>query len=411
MENSKLELSKLDNSNLVFYKSDRDFFREGYFHLSILREETPVLIDPNLVQFWIHQLNVEILTIQDIEPPNKTELERIFTNGNLLPLSEIGDYNLYFATSGSTGEPKLICKSDREIGSEVEFLIPFLQKKYNRSFFNSEFLVTIPIFHVYGFIWGFALPLELRSKILDSESLSSMRRILKEFSPEVWITVPSILSSLMELESLTNVNQGSNPNSEYQPLIVSSGSAMSDETLTKLIENNFKNIIEIYGSTETGGIGFREPSESKWIEKFACHKIQSIDDCLVIQSKFIHPTIALDDSGHFHTQDIIELDGDKFLYKGRKDRIVKIHAKRIHLDIVEKEIQSMEGVLDVIVVPTESNGDLEISALIHKNNSIEDLDWSHIPKYFLPTRIKYLDELPYLPNGKKDYEKTKRFFD
>jgi acyl-coenzyme A synthetase/AMP-(fatty) acid ligase len=381
----------------VLYSASKEFIRNGGLVQSLLNQESPILVDPT---------SPILLSPTDFSQGNVNYSD---TPSHKLPKA----YDLSFATSGSSGIPKIIAKTQREINSEIAFLLlhlnQFYYSKIKKKPSDTLFLVSIPLCYIYGFLWGYVLPQKLGARAIDASSLSEIGKKLNGFPVDIWITVPSQLEAILKFFD-PKIHQ------TKPSLIVSSGSRLNTVTARKIQELFSCEIWEIYGSTETGGIGLRLPTESETIEIFPVIKPKLIDRTLAIASPFIHPEL-LDENGFFTTEDLGELNENRFLYLGRKDRMIKVHEKRIHLDLVEKELKSTGLFEDAMAIGYNDQDGTKIGALLVLKKSItlpfslpDANSWRMIPKFLVPNEWIIVEKLPSLRNGKKDYESAREKF-
>jgi len=393
--NSKFEPHS-NSDKFAFYSADLKFFRENYFQQSIIKSETPILVDPTALAYWQNKFQIEL---KDLSKLNLNKEDKKY---NPRKLSEIGRFQCGFATSGSTGDAKIIIKSEKEILAELDVLISFVKKFKIHSVLNS-----IPLCHIYGFLWSYALPMELDVNVIDTSSLSQLRKELLHSSANLLVSVPSILQSLYSVSS------------EIKPknleVIVSSGSRIQTELAFSLEQNWNTRLIEIYGSTETGGMGFRTPSFQDGIQFFPSVETKLVDQELHTRSPFIAKELLSED-GFFATKDTGEMKDGFFYYQGRKDRIIKVNGKRVHLDALEQEISSLLQEGEILISDFKSiEGEFKIGLLISDPNKTKELKsiqakLSSLPAHFQPSKICLVHEMPKLPNGKKDYQKAKNEF-
>lgn len=108
----------------------------------------------------------------------------------------------------------------------------------------------------------------------------------------------------------------------------------------------------------------------------------------------------------YNTGDIVKIiDENEYQYIGRKDQQIKLNGQRIELGEIEKLLDSNPNVTKSIVMFYNNN----ISAYIKGNSSEKaDIDnlrndlMNYLPSSMLPSNWIFVDEFPYLPNGKID---------
>jgi acyl-coenzyme A synthetase/AMP-(fatty) acid ligase len=184
--------------------------------------------------------------------------------------------------------------------------------------------------------------------------------------------------------------------------------------------------VEIYGSTETGGIAWRQRAVDN------CDKWQPFDDitissqidtqCLMLTSPYFEC------KGWYITDDKITIDTHgRFELLGRVDRIIKIEEKRVSLDHVQHCLKALDFIEDAFCLTQSNKRGLQIVAAIVltdeaknellnsrnlilnrkiKSHLIKDLEAISIPKKF-----RYLPSLPYNSSGKLNKLAMERFFE
>lgn len=144
-----------------------------------------------------------------------------------------------FQTSGSTGDPK-------SIFHRTDTLIAEAQEWSTHVKGASRLVTTVPAHHIYGFIWTALLPNLLDVPVLDLR-VATPGKVARSVAPgDLLVSVPSQWEALFSVPEL-NLN-GLYGVSAAGP--VSSG-------LWQKIEQSPVDFIEIYGSSETAGIGCR----------------------------------------------------------------------------------------------------------------------------------------------------------
>ncbi|MGS0744072.1 ApeI family dehydratase, partial [Glaciimonas sp. GG7] len=182
--------------------------------------------------------------------------------------------------------------------------------------------------------------------------------------------------------------------------------------------------IEVYGSSETGGIGWRERvfsagtvDESWTVMPTITWRIASVtgnDGVLEICSPHLP-------DGDWHTlaDQAQAIDATHFLLKGRFDRIVKVEEKRISLDAIETQLKASVLVIDARVVLLDDSANQrrqQIAACIvlsdagrlvlaeqgklRLNRQLRDGIAHAIEPIAQPRSWRYLDALPVNTQGK-----------
>lgn len=225
-------------------------------------------------------------------------------------------------TSGSSGKAKAINKSLQQFQREIEVL----EHYWGQNLGNSQVLGTVSHQHIYGLLFRVLWPLSA-GRCFHSEMFLSPEPLLiraKDLSA-YWVSSPAQLKRLDELT----------PWKELAKLttIFSSGGALSVETAEKIVQQCEHKVLEIYGSSETGGIAWRQSTNDELWQVFNGISI-SVDDkgFSHLSSPYLEQeTVVLDDK-------IKIIDDGQFVLLGRVDRIVKVEEKRLSLDSLENRL-------------------------------------------------------------------------
>ncbi|WP_163834972.1 AMP-binding protein [Spartinivicinus ruber] len=311
---------------------------------------------------------------------------------------------LYFYTSGTTGKPKLVSKKFGQLVEEVAVLNRLWQENTARAVFIS----TVSHQHIYGFLFKILWPLTIGNPIL-SRLISYPEELLavsQHFAKVVWITSPALLKRLPdtvdgEVKSLS--------------MVVSSGGRL-DYPVAKQVADELQQFpIEVLGSTETGGVAWRQQcqQDSAWTPLPRCNVTKDIETgCLQVSSPFISSEHA-----YLVMGDIIDLqDNGQFLLRERADRIVKVEEKRLSLAQLESVLQQCVEVSQVAAVGLLSGARAKVGVAIvlteagqEKLNQLGKRQLSvhftqllsnYFERTLLPKKWRYVNQLPENSQGK-----------
>lgn len=306
---------------------------------------------------------------------------------------------LTLCTSGSSGEPKLIDKSLAQLANEVEAL----ERLWGQNLGQATVLGSVACQHIYGLLFRLLWPLcagrpFCRRALPFPEDLQQASLSQTDF---VWVASPALLKRMgdnLDWSALSCVKQ-----------VFSSGGALPSEAAESLHERLGQWPTEIYGSSETGGIGWRQ-GDTAW-QPFPGVEL-SLDEtgALRIASPYLP-------AGHIEqSADAAEIGADgRFVLRGRLDRIIKLEEKRISLPMLEQALISHDWVTDArLGVIQEGRAFLGAVLALSPNGvhvlrnqgrrSVTETLRRHLAEHCetiaLPRRWRLLLELPYSSQGK-----------
>ena len=313
-------------------------------------------------------------------------------------------------TSGSTGKPKAVKQRLTELESDNRFVL----SKWGDEFVNRKLCSTVNHHHIYGLLFSILLPFTIG--IPFRRKAIQFPEELEKFSDTEYmiITVPAFLKRAVEIETPSRLRLKS-------PWIFTSGGVLDPGTAKKTCEVFGFWPLEVYGSTETSGIAWRQSDKGPEWTVFDNAQISSNDEgCLVVRSPYIK------DPAGFETADMVEiLDSGRFLLKGRIDSVVKIEEKRISFTEVECRILETGLVSDVCVIALEGKRQYLAAALVFNDKGRAKFDglgkheinsfWrEHLLQFFenmiIPKKWRYMYTLPTNAQGKKMKDDIKALF-
>ena len=295
-----------------------------------------------------------------------------------------------FHTSGSTGEPKTIIKSEKCLLAESLDLAKFF--KFSP---DTIFVSTVSDEYMYGTTFTIMLPKALSCKV-DTERIVYPEDI-KNYEKFVFVSTPSFLEKLAKY----------NYTFKHKPEMIISAGAKLNDSIFEYLEKISKGVTEIYGSTEAGIIAYRQKHNAKLQffdnVKFATNTISS--------PYFDEPELELNDE--------LELFDDGFVVKGRNDRIVKIQEKRISLDKIEKILNQSDLIENsyclklndklcaAIVLSNKGRNLLESSGKLELIKTIKKTSYLNL---ISPKKWRFLTNLPLNERGKIDSIRIREWF-
>lgn len=319
------------------------------------------------------------------------------------PLRIAPDAPFAVFTSGSSGAPKQVEKTLRHIQSEVDVL----ESAWGQALGARSVHGTVAPYHMYGLIFRVLWPLAARRPFA---------RFTLEYPESVaaaaayggaLVTSPAMLKRISVIELDGPVRW---------PVIFCSGGNI-DADIAHRAESLLGSCpIEVLGSTETGGVAFRQQSSGRdglrWRPLGEVRVRRDKEGWLSVSSPFVGG------DGWCRMGDLVEMEADgTFTLHGRGDRIAKIEDKRISLREVEVALLLDPMVEDCAVAPLEigrrqclgavivlSAAALERIGEIGKaavKREIRNGLRGRLEAVAIPRRVRFVEEIPMDSQGKR----------
>lgn len=332
--------------------------------------------------------------------PRPGELPGLTVPGELDP----GRLLLRMYTGGTTGKPQ--CWSKTVGNLFLESL--YLAQRFSVSS-QDRIVATVAPYHIYGLLYSVLLPLVSSATVLSEtpsypgEIVSSVR----DQGATILVSVPAHYGAL----------QGKRIGDGRLRLAISSAGMLTEAINRDFCRDNEVDLLEIYGSTETGGIAERVRHRGQeHFRLFQAVEGRIVDQRLAVRSPYISPEAALDGQGFFLGGDRITFHEDgTFALRGRVDHITKVGGKRVNLEEVRDAIKLQPGVVDAVAatVPVPGGREHQVVALIQGAGQAETLRTALaavLEPYAVPRIIRFVDRIPLTPHGKYDRESVLRLF-
>ncbi|WLH13231.1 AMP-binding protein [Pseudomonas hefeiensis] len=312
---------------------------------------------------------------------------------------DLDQCKLSLCTSGSSGEPKRIEKTLRQLSNEVQAL----EQLWGAGLGPACMIGSVATQHIYGLLFRVLWPLcagrtFVRRQLAFPEDLQRASRPYPAFA---WVASPALLKRMgnnLDWPALSCVRQ-----------VFSSGGALPTEAAQSLHQRLGQWPTEIFGSSETGGIAWRQGG-GLW-QPFADVKLsQDSDGALLVTS----PYLPVDHVEHTADAARIAEDG-RFELLGRLDRIVKLEEKRISLPMLEQALMAHDWVSEARLGVVQENR-ASLGALLVLSESglhalrnlgrraVTDTLRRHLSEHCetlaLPRRWRWLRQLPLNAQGK-----------
>ncbi len=267
------------------------------------------------------------------------------------------DNSLYFLTSGSTGNPKLVMRDRRVVLQEARALktaLPFIKR------IVSNVLPT----HYYGFIYNIALPLVCS---IEVETVSPM------------YPITHVLNDLDGTTALVTTPWHEYLIGEYGTLkshftIISSGADPYYSTIDKLKKEGIT-VVNQFGSTELGALFIEITTQLKYFRIYlnGVH-IHFSDTKTIVDTPYAAECYIKEGSSEhvsYELTDIFKKSESKLKYLGRSDTVININGLKINPEVIESKINAINCVSQSYVEKKENN--LNITVYLSHNTSFKEI--------------------------------------
>lgn len=254
-------------------------------------------------------------------------------------------------TSGSSGTPKPISKTLAQFNAEVHTL----EKQWGALLGDATMLASVPHHHIYGLLFRVLWPLAAGrafDRKISIEPLHLQTQIAR-CGATVVVSTPAQLSRWPALPGFAALTPA--PRAFF-----SSGGPLALDAAQEYAAAYGAAPLEIYGSTETGGIAWRRQDQTDAWQPVAGIEVRCDEDgALNVRSPH------LDHDGWHRTDDRIAFDEQgRFRLQGRLDRVLKLDGKRVSLPELEARLALHPYVAQAAVVPLEGASRERVGAVV-----------------------------------------------
>jgi len=397
----------------------------------------------------------QILKLDELMPRLKPQILFWWTMSILLParlllrLLQIprkgghAEATLLF-TSGSTGEPKGVVMSHRNIVGNVSQFRQMLDATK-----DDAILASLPFFHTFGSTVTLWYPLIEGVRIVTYPSpleAAKNAALIERYKLTILLATPTFLRGYL---------RKAEPNQLHSLRLVITGAEKLPLDLAKSFEERFnQKVFEGYGLTETSpvvSVNLPEPqptkpgehvqpssrlgSVGKMAPGIAAEIREPETDCkrslhetgmlwlrgVNIFEGYLHDAERTADvlkDGWLKTGDIGRFDEDGFLYiEGRLSRFSKIGGEMVPHEAIEHKIVDLldlsgkdERLVAIVGVQDEAKGEALVLLSAVDIDLVElrkKLHESGISNLWIPKRVQRVDSIPVLASGKLDLKKCK----
>lgn len=247
-----------------------------------------------------------------------------------------------FYTSGSTGAPKRVDKRLRQLRAEVKAL----EAQWGAALDDAIVLASVPHHHLYGLLFRVLWPLWMGRAFYAPTCAQpyDFHAVAQRFGRCAIVSSPALLIRVVDFNEL-----------QLQDTCValfSSGAPLPETTAAKIATELGRAVVEVYGSTETGGIAWRSwdvgMGQRPWRVLPAVETAieGSGEGILRVRSPWTWQETWVD------TGDLAQsLDEHRFLLRGRADGVLKVEDKRVSLAEMERRLRMHAFVQTARVLP------------------------------------------------------------
>jgi acyl-coenzyme A synthetase/AMP-(fatty) acid ligase/3-hydroxymyristoyl/3-hydroxydecanoyl-(acyl carrier protein) dehydratase len=319
---------------------------------------------------------------------------------------DLATTRLVVYTSGSSGEPSAIDKHLGQLDAEVRNLQAAFGGRFEGAGLPTIYS-TVSHQHIYGLLFFTLWPLSAgrpfeTARLVYPEQMAA--RLAERDS--ILVSSPAHLKRLPDTLAWA-------PARARLLSIFSSGGPLPPESADEALELLGHSPTEVYGSSETGGIGWRQRAQhgDRW-RALPGVEWRLDDDLLCVRSAHLP-----DGTQWWETSDRAQkLEDGGFVLLGRVDRIVKIEEKRVSLTAIESTLAACPDIaearallvsdeagmrLAVVAVPTAAGWEVMRSGGKRAlNDRLRAVLLQTVERVALPRRFRYVSALPVNSQGK-----------
>jgi 4-coumarate--CoA ligase (photoactive yellow protein activation family) len=238
-------------------------------------------------------------------------------------LEKVGpEARLTFETSGSTGRPTRHCHRRAALESEIVAHLagPLAPMAGSRT---TCVFAPVPAHHIYGFLWGVLLPHRAGWAAKDLPPGAPGPALRTARAGDIVLATPFTWDRI------------ATSGLRFEPGVtgISSGGPTGPETWRAAEVAGLHRLIEIYGSSETAGVGWRDDPDADYV---------LLSDLVHGEDGPVRPG-----GGDAGIPDRLSWAGqDRFRVEGRRDSVVQVAGVNVNLADLRRLIREQPGVRD-----------------------------------------------------------------
>lgn len=366
------EFEKSNVNNVILFGDDYFNFAVNFFSAAFTGKEIYLISD----KARLKQLDADYIIPEQAYP-----VDGEINAANLNPK----DVKINFFTSGSTGEPQNIQKNLYNLEVEAQTTIDEFDLKP-----DNIYVATTSLAHSFGIVFNFILPFRYGCRI-NYKKIDFPEQL--NFKDDyILISTPTFMEKLAKYDFVFN---------KAPEKVFLAGAKLKPEIMDYY--KKYTDIIDIYGSTETGNIAYKRGHTNFRAFPDVSVSTNSNSQTVVMSEYFPQEKAVL--------SDIIEYVNDKeFVFKKRSDRIVKVYEKRISLDEIENNLKKHAKIKDCYCFMYH-----DTLACIAATDDI-DVEQFELKRFLMkygdvvPKKWRIVDELPKTATGKISRTKLFKLF-
>ena len=317
-------------------------------------------------------------------------------------------------TSGSSGEPKSIRKCLRQLSAEVAVL----EQCWGVAAGTVPVLATVPHHHIYGLLFRLLWPLSAGRpfEVIPRFLPENLLHAASQLGEVLLVASPAQLSRMPQLIALSALLP-------HLRLCFSSGGPLGAQTAAAFVEAGGLPPLEVFGSTETGGVAWRRQLD----DDLAWQPLPSVrceiaaDGALCVSSPFLP-----DDAPWQASDTAVALPDGRFVLQGRRDRVVKLEEKRLSLGEQEQRLAAnlwvdgafllmlparRQTLCAVLTLTAAGEAALQTQGKLAFQQALRHYLAAWYEPVLLPRRWRIVDVLPLTERGKADWPAMQALFE
>jgi long-chain acyl-CoA synthetase len=318
-------------------------------------------------------------------------------------------------TSGTMGRAKLALRTRAAVRAEIDVLRRTLSLTH-----GDVALCTSAVSHSYGCIGGMLTPLLVGATVMLARNPDEMRASLLEADPSIVFGLGPIYAELLQDRSDLERHW------RDVRFAFSAGAPLPAGLFERFLARFGVPIRQDYGTSESGTIS---------LDLAAMPQLRSVGEPLPHTRVRLRPPMNIplepgeggeilvrspalargylaggtlspctDEFGWYNTQDAGSWVSGSLFVSRRLRPLITINGERVSLDQVERAIQDMPGVTEVVVSPGTDLGRTVLVAgvagYIRSPEEVRTWCLQRLPRNWVPDRIAVFDRLPRSPAGK-----------